>query len=849
MDQNQHKHLSDGGFKPSSSSAFARTMNHESQGNVRNGINSEHSNLGFNGVKAEGNSFPVNGASTVTNGFHFHPNENHNDQNHHISMHDNFSVLKSNPSSNHSSVIVTQTKRSKRRHRTASPRDKYIVSGRSMKRLRLDHSADSFVNNIPNGGVGVSAGTATAETTMAEGSVAQSTGTLSVGTVGTMGADLESNDEDIYDDDDDEDGASGGGEGGESVASSWVTSLPSLSSHLRRRRCIGLNNTNSGTEQRQAFWPSSAFGTTAAAGMPLPNSNPQIGRNIDEADEDDAATCAAMTTAAVAPRKHRNRSSPNAKKFKRKKRAIGFVIDTVAKTDYIAMKDQAAGGRKRDSNLDMNSSKEIQQVAQQPIRRGNLKLGEMSKRKSEELEVEELEVDSLSLDGNEVTFASIQNKQTTDPDHQLREQQSMSPPLDCIPDPLLVAAQHAAGEGMGMGTAGDYPTMGLTLNEGRGDALKDPPDVPVGEGSAHAPSLHPSPDASNNNWSLLVMGDCCSSVTEEETSLAEDEASLSAISVGGHTILSAGGDIGTVGTVSGLSAGETHGGPESEASLADPASICGMSDGIGGSNDRKLPPLAPHPGNDLPQRLTDHVKRAIFGNGSTHMLETKDHNFFKPIQHSGQQVSAVARKPDNAMPNSGYASLNRMLGSLHNERQHRKQTNLLSGKGGFRADSSMNSLGSECAGFGTGTVRLYSREEERSYSSLPGNMSTVMNPVTHWNDLQQHPPTHIQSKASLTIANGMNSDAIAGMKLQEMDVEMEATPEVGAVAGVEDRLGSGAGSVSGSLTESCANFSRASVGSSGPHTSACEEVKSGQPAVPVPKWKRQVKLPSHSSLF
>jgi len=725
----------------------------------------------------------------------------------------------------------------------------------------LDHNAHSVVNNIPNGGVGVSSGAAAAETATAAGSVAHSTGTLSVG---TMGADLESNDEDSYDDgdDDEDDGASGGEGGGDSVASSWVTSLPSLSSHLRRRRCMGLNHTNNGTGQRQAVWPSSAFGTTtsalfSAAGLPVINSNRHnpsvLGRDIDGADEDDAATCAAMTTAAVAPRRHRNRSSPSSIKAKRKKRAIGFVIDTSPRdrenSDCIAMKEAAAEGGMRNCSMDMNSCLEIQQQARQPIRRGNLKIGDMRRRKSDELEVEELEVDCLSLDGNEATFTTNQNDQINGLNRLLREQDSTSPPLDCIPDPLLVAAQHAAGEGMGTGTSGGHPTLGSISKGGRGATLKDPPDAPFAGVGAYGSSSEPTPDASNNNWSLLVMGDCCSSVTEEENSLAEDEASLSAISIGGITTLSTGGDIGTVGTVSGLSAGGTHGGAESEASMADPASIGGMSDGMGGSYDRKLPQLAPHPENDHIRRSADPMERTTFSNGSKLLLETKDQNILKPLQCSRQPDSAVAQKADNSVATNGYASLNQMLGTLHNERRHRRQANFEFGKGGFRRDSSIFSLGSECTGFGTGTGRLLSRGEERSYSSLPGNIITSMDSAVHWNAQQKHPPTHIQSTASHTIANAPNFNPIDGAKSQEMDIEMEAATQSGAVAAAGGSLDAGACSISGSLTGSCANFSRTSMGSNGPPAADCEIVKYGQTAAPAPKWKRQVKLPSHSSLF
>ena len=70
-----------------------------------------------------------------------------------------------------------QQQQRKRSHKTASAdSSQKIVTGRSFKRLRLDHSANNNNNN----------------TRM---SSTQSTGSVSHLSVGTMGADLESNDE------------------------------------------------------------------------------------------------------------------------------------------------------------------------------------------------------------------------------------------------------------------------------------------------------------------------------------------------------------------------------------------------------------------------------------------------------------------------------------------------------------------------------------------------------------------------------------------------------------------------------------------------------------------------------
>lgn len=77
---------------------------------------------------------------------------------------------------------------------------------------------------------------------------------------------------------------------------------------------------------------------------------------------------------------------------------------------------------------------------------------------------------------------------------------------------------------------------------------------------------------------------------------------------------------------------------------------------------------------------------------------------------------------------------------------------------------------------------------------------------------------------------------------------MEATPQSGAVASARGSLYAHAGSKSGSLNVSCANFCRNSMGINGSSAANCEIVK-GQTAAPTPKWKRQVKLPSHLHLF
>ena len=685
-------------------------------------------------------------------------------------------------------------KNSKRRHyNCSSPSDKCIVSGQSFKRLRLDPQFQNQNNNSiggssasaaggainingaasNNGVAGVNPVTTAAgglAMTMMMNSSAQSTGTLSVG--------VESNDEDdggdYYDDcaSEEEEAEE---EEAESCGSSFLASLPSLGSHLRRRRCVGLSSGSHGQ----------------AASFPL---------HEDDDDDDDAATCAAMTTAAVAPRRHhaRNRSSPIANannnrgdncngtgiSTKRKRRAIAFVIDTSSRNnkndaiksssdtvcakcgddDYVDNDDDdnddgaAAGIRDGNGSIAMDENgmdsnhyspgkkkmkkkSKIKQIIMQtdiPIQKE-----ERGGETESSLEVEEssLGVDSLSLDVKLVTFESPHNP-TSDIVHRpYREQQSMSPPVDCIPDPLLVAAQHAAGGGMGIGMGASAAAAANASDMGAKVSFKEDSTTHA-NASSSAAGVAPTAGTEASNWSLLVMGDCCSSVTEEETSLAEDEASLSAISIGENTTMSAGGDIATTGTVSGLSAGGTHGGPdESEASLVGAASFGGLSDcgksnatdgmmmmeGDGNSN-RKKPPLS---------LFHSTAKEAVHRSDSRGTTESMDDdvgvnnnkNTFKPIQQldqpCGQSIPpVVAPKMEHTAHtlSSGYAPLNHVLGVLHKERQHRRPSSHLPPP---RRESSINSLRRDCVGGGTG--RIAWTEDERSYCSLPGNVAVTMN--------------------------------------------------------------------------------------------------------------------------
>lgn len=287
-----------------------------------------------------------------------------------------------------------------------------IVSGRSFKRLRLDQTLVSVPHHD--------------RARSGNAFDSHSIGTLSVG---TMGGDLESNDEDTGNYEDDEEVMSGS-------QSSWVASLPSLNSK-RRMPGVGLNGTR------------------------VSNSN-------DLGVEDDAATCAEMTTAAVAPmRRVRHRSKKKDMRVdgassplfngERKRRAVGVAFETTTGP---------------------------------PNRLGRLK---------NDLTVNEIQVNPM------FPAADVQNQHNNDDKkHESQKPSMMPPPVECIPDPLLVAAQHAA--------------VGGNRDEPNSDEVNN----------------------LNENGAGLFVGDCYSSVTEEETSLAEDEASLSAISIGGNTTTSLG---------------------------------------------------------------------------------------------------------------------------------------------------------------------------------------------------------------------------------------------------------------------------------------------------------------------
>eukprot|EP00804_Cyclotella_cryptica_P006691 CCRYP_008646-RA/>CCRYP_008646-RA protein AED:0.03 eAED:0.03 QI:356/-1/1/1/-1/1/1/159/613 len=560
---------------------------------------------------------------------------------------------------------LEQPRRFKRSHC-----DKHnVVSGRSLKRLRLDHTLVTVPTHNNNNG-----------SHPRHPFDAQSIGTLSVG---TMGGDMESNDEDTgnYDDDDDDEEEE---EGLESASqSSWVASLPSLASRRRMPCCQGQNGN---------------IMSSAAVHPPF-----------DEGD--DAATCSEMTTAAVAPRRRIRRRARRTEKRTngdaspaflnngdRKRRAIGFMVATAT-----GAPDSEPRGLKDD-----------------------------------DLIVEDIDLDSILLDQGQpplhnqsVLYAPISNG----------PQQSMiaSPPVECIPDPLLVAAQHAAGEG---------------------GACDTDRNMDSGHGSG-----------SESAKGLLFLGDCYSSVTEEETSLAEDEASLSAISVGGNTTTSVGG----------MTMASSKGGiarcHSSGSDVLPGVHRAGSKDILHSLKDLDLMAAPPRP--------------STFG------------------EHS---VNNAMQQQDRS---HDYNSLNRFLGGLHQERQHRKSA----ATSPHRREASFHSLGS---------MGVNSNVSGNSHRSCPNYFMNCASTASSWRGQNiEH------SAAPIMMVNGGNDHMGIPPSPGEMDVDMEGPSNHPTTCGSSASVAS----IYGSRTTSSANASQA----------GSEEKQSTD--VEVPKWKRRVKLPTHSSLY
>mmetsp|Transcript_4431 Transcript_4431/g.8508 ORF Transcript_4431/g.8508 Transcript_4431/m.8508 type:complete len:621 (+) Transcript_4431:315-2177(+) len=544
----------------------------------------------------------------------------------------------------------TMQRRSKRR-----PSENHrVVTGRSFKRLRLDH--------VHVGG-GLSS--------------AQSIGTLSVG---TMGGDLESNDEDLgdeEDDDDTEDGNHVGGSragGADSIASSWVASLGST--NFRKRRMEGGNVHVASSSQYPSQYPSHA--TT----MRMPG------------EDDDAATCSGMTTAALAPRRRRTRNYSSNREGQ-KRRAIGFTMDTIPTSDHRNRGSFLPGQNKRYSD-DLD----------------------------DDLVIEDLEVD-LS-----------QRKMPAS---------SSAPPIERIPDPLLVAAQHAAHDGEG------------TMTTATGSRVAGGYGV-----------------------------ECCSSVTEEETnSLAEDEASIGAISIGANTAVSA------------LSGGTM------------------MMSGTAGSFDRVAD------GGRGAAAQQQHQQRSRDDAGSNDM----------PPPNNTAPAAAVA---------TGFPSLNHILGGLHKERLSRLSTNRPPSGGELSLRSMGSDDGARSAGGGASYRSLPGNlhvangnaDDNGGFSggaAAPSWNAGLQTPLSADEDAEMEEADDdaaagASSSSSIAAAGGFNG-SLAGSV---------------AVGFYGSRAGGGGGSGFGNLSRASSGGT-ASVGSTAA-VAPGDDVTSGWK-------HRVVNLPSHSSLY
>ena len=116
-----------------------------------------------------------------------------------------------------------------------------------------------------------------------------------------------------------------------------------------------------------------------------------------------------------------------------------------------------------------------------------------------------------------------------DGEGRLSMQQKMPPPpIELIPDPLLVAAQHAATGGGGTARRGTYnnesahvafdPNVPFRVAAGTAVASSSKGGIAASAGMRRVGSVG---SGGTGEVGILVMGDCCSSVTEEENSLAE----------------------------------------------------------------------------------------------------------------------------------------------------------------------------------------------------------------------------------------------------------------------------------------------------------------------------------------
>ena len=448
------------------------------------------------------------------------------------------------------------------------------------------------------------------------------------------------------------------------------------------------------------------------------------GRSSDDDDDDevdDAATCSAATTAAIAPRHRHRHHHTYTTSLKRgdvqqqqKRRAIGFTMDTIT-----------------DINEDNNS-------------------GELAALK-------EVDVPSSLLTTNAVAGAKFEGP-------------------DQFKDPLLVAAQHAAG--------GEYAESQISQEDAIG--------IDAGGGDRTAAIL-------------LNANDCCSSVTEEETSLAEDEASLSAISCGANTIVSA------------LSGG----GP---GSIVD-----GNSSTVGIARNNSL-------------------RSGSFDSPSQHkmaMISQQQQQQQQLVQHNNSQQSNgdVSMMNSNAATAQHQPPLNHILGGLHKERLTRLSMNRPLSRG----DSSLHSLGSIGDGHSAASYRSLPgniHHGSNAFSwNMPNNMNMNMNTASNqfqqhhppsFVQQQQHPPHQQQRQQRQTPLSMMDEDA----EMEEADTSKMALSARMSTSAIASGGGGGGSIASGS------SFDKLSQASS---TNAVAGSDDGD--AKVPKWKRCVNLATHSNLY
>jgi hypothetical protein len=253
-------------------------------------------------------------------------------------------------------------------------------------------------------------------------------------------------------------------------------------------------------------------------------------------------------------------------------------------------------------------------------------------------------------------------------------------------------------------------------------------------------------------------------------------------------------------------------------------------------------------------------------------LGSFDQGLDKQYQHQQQQQqrggmmqhSQPNQPPTSSagpiMMNSAQPPLNHILGGLHKERLSRLSMNRPLSRG----DSSLHSMGS-VGGHSAGG---------NSYRSLPGNLQQhamnnnvgMGNNTLSWNmnhyqqqQHQQRPPSFVQQqqRQQQTPLSMMDEDAEMEEADNDTTSKMLATSGSFNSASGHAAAATGGGSVaSGSL----GNLSRTSSGNinvstgsgiveDGNKSSSSIRNESDSKNAAVPKWKRRVNLPSHSSLY